>query len=62
MVNPGYPTNLKYLSDLIYLPYRQMRLFAADVAPGVVGLTKTFDPRKPTQADPPGPGEFPADR
>jgi hypothetical protein len=45
VINPGYPTNIKYLPDLAYLPYRQMRLFAADVAPAAVGLTKTFNPQ-----------------
>lgn len=44
IVNPGYPTDFNYFSDLVYLPYRQAELFAADVAPGVLGPTKTFDP------------------
>ncbi|HEY2356698.1 MAG TPA: hypothetical protein VGH86_04555 [Phenylobacterium sp.] len=54
VVDPGYLANVKYLQDLIYLPYRQMRLFAADIAPGAVGLTKTFDP-KAYDPDPPPP-------
>ncbi|MBW8812425.1 MAG: hypothetical protein JF588_03275 [Caulobacterales bacterium] len=44
IVNPGYPTDFNYLSDLVYLPYRQAELFVADLAPGVLGPTKTFDP------------------
>ena len=54
IVRPGYAGNLNYLQDLIYLPYRQMQLFAADVAPGMAGLTKTFDARayKPDQVQP----------
>ncbi|HEX5262033.1 MAG TPA: hypothetical protein VFW13_00795 [Phenylobacterium sp.] len=54
VVDPGYLANVKYLQDLIYLPYRQMRLFAADIAPDAVGLTKTFDP-KAYDPDPPPP-------
>ena len=44
IVDPAYPANAHYLGDLIYLPFRQMRLFVADVLPGGTGLTKTFDP------------------
>lgn len=44
LASPGYPTDLNYLSDLIYLPYRQAELLAARVAPGVLGPTDTFDP------------------
>lgn len=44
LVSPGYPTDLNYLSDLVYLPYRQAELLAARVAPGVLGPTDTFDP------------------
>jgi hypothetical protein len=57
VINPGYPTNIKYLQDLIYLPFRQMRLFAADVAPQATGLTKTFDARN-YDPDPAGPVRF----
>ncbi len=46
VVNPGYLADFNYFEDLIYLPYRQIRLFFADVAPGLGGLTKTFDPRQ----------------
>jgi hypothetical protein len=42
--DPGYAGNMKYLGDLIYLPFRQLRLFAADVLPGGAGLRKDFDP------------------
>lgn len=44
VADPGYAGNLSYLPDLIYLPYRQMRLFLADLAPRAMGLTKTFSP------------------
>jgi hypothetical protein len=57
VINPGYPTNVKYLQDLIYLPFRQMRLFAADMAPEAAGLTKRFD-AKAYDPDPPGPVRF----
>jgi hypothetical protein len=43
VADPGYPTNLNYLKSLAYLPFRQMRLFVANVAPGTFGLTKRFD-------------------
>jgi len=43
IVAPGYPLDLNYFSDLVYLPYRQMELFLADLAPGVLGAPKTFD-------------------
>ncbi len=39
---PGYPTDLNYFSDLLYLPYRQLELFTANLFPGFMGLTKTF--------------------
>jgi hypothetical protein len=44
LADPGYPTNLNYLSNLAYLPFRQMRLFAAYVFPGAFGLSDTFQP------------------
>ncbi len=43
IADPGYLGDWNYFSDLIFLPYRQMRLFAANWAPGGLGLTKTFD-------------------
>lgn len=45
VVDPGYPGNANYLSDLVYLPYRQMELAAAYVAPQAMGLTDRFDPK-----------------
>jgi len=43
VADPGYATNLDYLANLAYLPFRQMRLFVADVLPGgAFGLSKTF--------------------
>jgi len=44
VVAPGYWSDANYFSDLVYLPYRQLRLFAADVAPGLGGPGKAFDP------------------
>lgn len=44
VADPSYFINLNYLSNLIYLPYRQMKLFLADLWPSLTGLTKTFDP------------------
>ena len=44
IIDPGYTGDLNYFSDLIYLPYRQLQLFVANLAPGIMGLTKTFDP------------------
>jgi hypothetical protein len=44
IVEPGYIANAHYLGNLVYLPFRQMRLFMADLAPGAMGLRKTFDP------------------
>lgn len=44
VVDPSYFINLNYLSNLLYLPYRQMQLFLADLWPSLTGLTKTFNP------------------
>jgi hypothetical protein len=41
---PGYLGDLNYFSDLVYLPFRQLKLFEAWVAPGVFGPSNTFDP------------------
>lgn len=57
VVNPGYPTNINYLHDLIYLPFRQMWLFAADIAPEPSGLRKSFDPAA-YEPHPKGPAKF----
>jgi hypothetical protein len=57
LANPGYPSNLKYLPDVAYMPYRQMKLFAAHLAPGAAGLSATFDPAK-YNPDPKGPVRF----
>jgi hypothetical protein len=46
IADPGYPADVNYFSDLIYLPFRQMRLAAADWAPGGMGLAKQFDPAR----------------
>jgi hypothetical protein len=44
VVDPGYVTDFNYLSDLVYLPYRQLRLFVARIAPGLSGFPERFDP------------------
>ncbi|WP_010545410.1 hypothetical protein [Sphingomonas elodea] len=44
LANPGYFGNINYLSDLAYVPYRSMKLFAADLFPQALGLDKSFDP------------------
>ena len=46
IIEPGYPTDGNYVSDLLYLPYRQIRLFAASVLPGGTGLDSRFDPSR----------------
>jgi len=40
---PGYAGNIQYFNNLLYLPYRKMRLGVADLSPGLAGLTKAFD-------------------
>jgi hypothetical protein len=54
MVNPGYLANADYLSDLVYLPFRQMKLALAYAAPQAMGLTDQFDPGR-YDPDPPNP-------
>lgn len=44
LADPGYATNANYFGNLAYLPFRQMRLFAAYVFPGAFGLSNTFRP------------------
>jgi hypothetical protein len=43
-LDPAYLGNIKYLPDLGYLPWRQLLLFAANLSPDGLGMTKTFDP------------------
>lgn len=43
IVDPAFVSNANYPSNLIYLPYRQMKLFAAQFAPDMFGLTTTYD-------------------
>ena len=45
VADPGYFINLNYLSNLIYLPYRQMELFLADLWPSLMGLDQDLQPR-----------------
>jgi len=44
IVSPGYPADINYLPDLVYVPYRQAQLFAAYVAPGLLGPPTEFRP------------------
>ena len=44
IVDPGYIGDLNYFSDLIYLPFRQLELFAARFFPDLFGLSLHFDP------------------
>lgn len=46
VVDPGYFGNINYLKNLIYLPYRQMRLFAARFFPDRFDLPRAFDPSR----------------
>ena len=46
VVDPAYLGNLNYLTNLMYLPYRQLRLAAARVAPALFDLPTGFDPRR----------------
>jgi hypothetical protein len=46
LLNPGYLGNFNWLPDLAYLPYRQLYLFAAWLAPGAMGMPKHFDPAR----------------
>ena len=45
LVAPPAPVLHNWLSDLVYLPYRQLELAAARVAPGAFGLRPGFDPQ-----------------
>jgi hypothetical protein len=44
LLNPAYPTNLNYPNDVLYLPFRQTKLFTEDLLPHYTGVSKTFDP------------------
>lgn len=44
IANPGYPTNIKFPTDLLYLPYRQAKLFGGWLAPGTMGPPTAFEP------------------
>lgn len=52
LVDPAYVGNLTYLRDLMYLPFRQMRLFAARLLPGLSGLRDQFDPAQYAGSNP----------
>jgi hypothetical protein len=44
VLDPGYLTDFNYLSNLVYLPYRQLRLSMARAFPTDSGLSPRFDP------------------
>lgn len=44
VIDPAYFGNLNYLTNLIYLPYRQLRLALARLDPGLFALPTHFDP------------------
>ena len=46
IARPAFVGQINYLPDLIYLPFRQLKLFAANLFPAAAGLTKTFDPAR----------------
>jgi hypothetical protein len=46
VANPDHFGNLNYLSNLIYLPYRQLRLFAARAFPAAFDIPPAFDPAR----------------
>ena len=46
VVDPAYIGNLNYPANLAYLPYRQVRLAAARLAPGLFDLPAHFDPAR----------------
>ena len=62
IVLPPTPFLHNYLYDLAYLPIRKVRLFGANLFPGLFGLTKQFDPelyaRRRTDYTTSFPGEF----
>jgi hypothetical protein len=43
LAQPRHAANVKWPGDLVFLPWRQLRLTAARVAPGAMGLAPTFD-------------------
>lgn len=44
LANPRYLLNVKWAGDLAYLPFRQLKLLAARIAPDAMGLAPRFDP------------------
>jgi hypothetical protein len=44
LVQAAYPININYLSDLGYLPFRQMKLAAMRLFPGAFNVALRFDP------------------
>ncbi len=51
LVDPAYVGNLNYFTNLIYLPYRQLRLFAARLVPRQFDLPLRFDPARYAGSD-----------
>jgi hypothetical protein len=53
LANPGYVGNLSYFADLMYLPFRQLKLFGAKLFPSLSGLNDQFNPKSYEGADRP---------
>ena len=58
VVDPGFFGNLDYLTNLAYLPYRQIRLFTARFFPAVFSLPSRFDPARYAGTNPDRPATF----
>jgi hypothetical protein len=58
VVDPGFPGNLDYLTNLVYLPFRQLRLFAAQAFPVLFALPARFDPARYAGTNPERPATF----
>lgn len=52
VVDPGYAANLSYPANLVYLPYRQLRLAWARLFPQASGLPARFDPARYAGSNP----------
>ncbi len=51
VIDPGFFGNLDYLSNLVYLPFRQIKLFAARAAPTFFELPDRFQPARYAGSD-----------
>ncbi|QYE35108.1 hypothetical protein KZX46_20730 [Polymorphobacter sp. PAMC 29334] len=58
VVDPAFLANVDYPANLLYLPYRQLKLFAARAFPGVFDLPAKFDPARYAGTNPGRPLSF----